>query len=216
MKLVIDSSNNDPIDEKELRSSGAVALIGKGTEGTSYRDQTLASQRAAAKAVHIPFGSYLFLHPDSRGSEAAYYLDYAKPKPGDIQPIIDAEVLNLGIEELSRRVLSCSNALRAKGYDPLLYVSAGVWGQLVALQPHIKSLRVWEAQYPRRYQRWFPYIARLRMRLKGARVVLWQWTDGYAVGSRHFDASALLVPLDELLIPQPKAATGGGKTKLAA
>lgn len=220
MKLVIDSSNNRPISAEQLRSSGAVALIAKATEGTSFRDLTLSDQRQVARECRVPFGSYLFLHPDSRGSEAAFYLGYAKPRLGDLQPVIDSEVTSIGIAELARRTVSCGNALEAAGYDPLVYASASIWKQMVVLEPRIKRWRVWEAAYPGRFTRWFPRLSALRIALgRGAKVVLWQWTDGLAVGSDRFDASALLVPLDSLLIkPKPKTKTkrrgggGGGRT----
>jgi len=215
---VIDVSNQAPITLAAYRQSKAVALIAKATEGTSFKDKTLSGHRTVASMAGTPFGSYLFLHPDSKDSEAKFYLDYAKPRPGEFQPIIDAEVLNLGTDELARRILSCSKALEEKGYDPLLYVSQGVWGQLVASQPYLKRLRVWEAQYPGRFSRWFPRVAKLRRRLKGARVVLWQWTDRYAAGGRHYDASVLLAPLDSLLITHPKKKSvtpEGGKARIA-
>lgn len=211
MKLVIDSSNNRPINAAELHASGAVALIAKATEGTSFRDRTLESQRLAARAVKVPFGSYLFLHPRSTGTEAQYYLDYAKPRPGDLQPVIDAEVTSLGIDELARRSQSCARALEAKGYKPMLYASSSIWKQLVKAEPKLKRLKVWEAQYPGRFTRWFPRLSSLRIALtRGVTVALWQWTDSYAVGSARFDASALLVDINTLRIPRPKSSVVGG------
>ena len=202
MKLVLDVSNVNPIDTYTFARSGAVALIAKATEGTSFQDKKLGYHRIVARAASKPFGSYLFLHPNSSGSEALFYLKYARPKPGDIEPIIDAEVTNLGTDELARRTQSCARALEAEGYRPILYASAGIWKQLVAAQPSLKRLRVWEAQYPGRFARWFPRLATLRIRLRqGVSVVLWQWTDAYAIDGRHFDASALLADLDSLRIP---------------
>jgi GH25 family lysozyme M1 (1,4-beta-N-acetylmuramidase) len=215
-KIVIDSSNNRPINATELHESGAVALIAKATEGTSFRDSTLANQRSVARAVRVPFGSYLFLHPTSHGSEAQFYLDYARPRAGDIQPVIDAEVTNLGTDELARRSQSCAVALEHEGYAPILYASASIWKAMVAVQPKLKRLPVWEAAYPGRFTRWFPRLSALRIALThGVRVVLWQWTDAYAVGNAHFDASALLVSLDSIRI-RPKAASGGGGGKTTA
>lgn len=205
MKLVLDVSNVNTISAQELRQSGAVAVIAKATEGGTFKDVTLPGHRAAARRLGTAFGSYVFLHPDSRGSEAGFYLAYARPKPGDIQPAIDAEVFDQGVPALARRVNRCAHALEAQGYDPLLYVSASRWPQLIEAEPSLKRLRVWEAQYPGRYTRWFPGLARRRWALRGAKVVLWQWADSYAVGNRRFDASALLVPLQSILIPKESA-----------
>lgn len=202
MKLVLDVSNNRPISARDFKASGSVALIAKATEGTSFQDKTLSAHRTTAGINGKPFGSYLFLHPDSAGSEAAAYLKFARPRRGDIQPIIDAEVTTMGTAELARRAQACARALEAKGYAPILYASAGIWTSLVAAQPRLKRLRVWEAQYPGRYTRWFPRLAALRIRLQhGVSVVMWQWTDSYAVGGRRYDASALLVDIKGLLIP---------------
>jgi GH25 family lysozyme M1 (1,4-beta-N-acetylmuramidase) len=202
MKLVLDGSNVNPISASTFKASGSVALIAKATEGTSFQDKTLGAHRVVARDAGKPFGSYLFLHPNSSGSEAAFYLKYARPRRGDIQPIIDAEVTNLGTAELARRTQSCARALESDGYKPLLYASAGIWTSLVAAEPSLKRLRVWEAQYPGRFTRWFPRIARLRIRLgTGVSVVLWQWTDSYAVGGRRYDASALLTDVGNLQIP---------------
>lgn len=217
MKLVIDSSNNRPITAAELHKSGAVALIAKATEGTGFRDKTLGDQRAAASACRVPFGSYLFLHPNSTGSEAAYYLDYARPRPGDLQPVIDAEVTNLGTDDLARRTQSCAIALEAEGYRPILYASAAIWKQLVKAEPRLKRLKVWEADYPGRFTRWFPRLSALRIALtRGVVVVLWQWTGAYAVGGANFDASALLVNLRSIRIPAKATAARGGGKKVAA
>jgi GH25 family lysozyme M1 (1,4-beta-N-acetylmuramidase) len=202
LKLVLDTNDFHPATIQNIRSARAVALIAKATEGTSYQAKSFGGQRFAASVARVPFGSYLFLHPDSTGSEAEFYLRFARPRKGDIQPIIDAEVTTLGTDELARRTEACAKALEAEGYKPLLYASAGIWGPMVASQPSLKRLRVWEADYPRRYTRWFPGIARLRIRLRhGVNVVLWQWTDSFAVDGRRFDASNLLVNVKSLLIP---------------
>lgn len=201
MRLVIDCSNNAPITVGDFQASRAVALIAKATEGTSFQDKTLGVHRLIAGREKKPFGSYLFLHPDSTGSEADAYLKFARPRRGDIQPIIDAEVTTLGTADLAQRTQRCSLALERAGYKPLLYASAGIWTALVAAEPRLKRLRVWEAQYPGRYAKWFPRLAKLRIRLQhGVSVVMWQWTDSYAVGSRRYDASALLTNLEGLLI----------------
>lgn len=202
MKLVLDVSNNAPITLTSFEASKAVALIAKATEGSSFQDKTLSAHRDVAKVTKKPFGSYLFLHPDSRGSEADFYLKFARPRRGDIQPIIDSEVTTLGASDLARRTQACARALEAKGYSPILYASAGIWTSLVAAEPTLRRLRVWEAQYPGKFTRWLPRLARLRIRLRhGVSVVMWQWTDSYAVGGRRYDASALLVDIKGLLIP---------------
>lgn len=213
MKLVLDVSNNRTISLGRLRASGAVALIAKATEGTSFQDRTLGDHRTIARTAGKPFGSYLFLHPNSEGSEAGFYLRYARPRRGDIQPIIDAEVTNLGTAELAKRTQACAKALEAEGFRPLLYASSGIWTSLIAAEPALKRLRVWEAQYPSRAARWFPWFAKLRVRLQhGVTVVLWQWTDSYEVAGGRYDASALLCDVKSLQIPEAVNQIAGGGT----
>jgi lysozyme len=201
MKLVLDVSNNAPIDLSTFNASGAVALIAKATEGSSFSDDTLNAHRTVARRANKPFGSYVFLRPTSKGSEAAFYLEHAKPATGDLQPIIDAEDTKLGIAALAARTQSCARALEHQGYKPLLYSSSSIWQALIAEQPALKRLRVWEAQYPGRFTRWFPSLAQKRIKLlHGVSVVMWQWTDAYAIGGRKFDASVLLADLDTITI----------------
>jgi GH25 family lysozyme M1 (1,4-beta-N-acetylmuramidase) len=204
-EFAIDVSNVNPASERVVRDSGSVALICKATEGDSFRDKTLPAHRKIAKTVGIPFGSYVFLHARSAGDEAAAYLAYAKPKRGDIQPVIDAEGGGLdgaSMGDMAARVDACARELETHGYRPILYASSSFWTQLVAERPTLRRLRVWEAQYPGLFSRWLPRFAKLRIRLgRGATVVLWQWTDRDSVDGHGYDDSLLLAPLDSLLIP---------------
>jgi GH25 family lysozyme M1 (1,4-beta-N-acetylmuramidase) len=200
-KIVLDVSNNRPITGADFRASGSVALIAKATEGGTFRDSTLSAHRTIARVARKPFGSYLFLHPDSSGSEAGLYLAYARPRKGDVQPIIDAEVTTIGTTELAKRTQRCARALEAKGYKPILYASSSIWKEMIQAVPSLKRLRVWEAQYPGRFSRWFPRLAKLRVRLgSGVTVVLWQFTDAYAVNGKSYDASVLLTDINNILI----------------
>jgi GH25 family lysozyme M1 (1,4-beta-N-acetylmuramidase) len=201
VRLVLDVSNKNPIPRADLKAAGAEALIAKATEGTSFEDATLPTHRAMAASLKIVFGSYLYLHHDSPGSEAAYYLAYATPQPGDLQPIVDAEDLSGGVAALAHRALTCLNSLQAHGYRPLLYASSSVWLEMIVHEPNLKRFRVWEAQYPGRFSRWLPRLAQLRVRLRhGVTVVLWQWTDAYLVNGHRYDASRLLAQLSDLQI----------------
>lgn len=201
MQLVIDSNNHHPITAAELKASGSVALISKGTEGTVYRDPTYAGQRAAAKHAGVPFGGYTYIHWNDPGEQFKFFLEYAAPKRGDVQPAVDAEDPKASIPELAKRSYACLTAFEANGYRPLLYASSSIWKAMIVVEPRLKRFRIWEAQYPGRFTRWFPAIARMRVRLGyGATVVLWQWTDGYRVGGATFDASRLFGKLQSILI----------------
>lgn len=201
-RLALDVSNENAIDGDRLDAARPDVLIAKATEGTGFRDGLFSTHRRLAHERGIVFGSYLFLRVDSRGSEAAYYREFAAPKPGELPPIIDAEDLSRGADALADRAASCAAALERYGYGrPILYCSASVWPQLVARQPTLRALPVWEADYPGRFTRWTPKLAALRIRLQhGASVVLWQWTDAYAINGRGYDASRLFVDPASLVI----------------
>lgn len=203
-RLVLDVSNNTPITASEVRASKAVALIAKETEGVSFKDGTAARHRDVARACGIPFGGYLFLRMTSQGSEADAFLRYAKLRAGDIQPVIDAEVTDgHTMTQVAKRVDAEARTLERHGYRPILYASSSFWLGLYSAHPSLRRLRVWEAQYPGRFTRWTPRLARLRIRLRhGATVVLWQWTSSYAIGHKRYDASRLMVPLRKILIPR--------------
>lgn len=194
--IVLDTSNNDDITGPELKASGAVALIAKGTEGTGYKDPTYQSQVAAAQFAGIPHASYLFLHPASPGSEAQEFLDYVKPAAGHAV-FIDCEVTDGSpMGTVANRAQACADALTAAGMRPTLYSSYSFLKQLYALRPSLKGLPAWEAGYPSVIYRWFPALLSLRAKLRnGVSVDLWQFTPTYVVGSRKFDASILLVPV---------------------
>lgn len=196
-QLAIDVSNNNPINSLELKTASPALLLTKATEGTDFKDKTYPAHRILAHNAGIRFGSYLFLHPTAPGSEAQYYLDYAKPNNNDVIAV-DVEVSDgVQMQRVAERALQCLTYLRAHApSDPLLYCSYSWWKTLVVYEPDLKSYAVWEAQYPGAFTRWTPGIAALRMKLRnGATVKLWQWTDHYKVGSRYFDASRIMVPL---------------------
>lgn len=201
--LVLDVSNNDVADVGAVRASGAVALIAKATEGYTYLDQFYGHHRAVARAARIPFGAYVFMHLDAPDEQAATFLRYAQLRSGDLAPIIDAELPHVFPSRSGTLAIdACARHLETYHYRPILYASASFWLEAIAVRPTLRRLRVWEAQYPGRYTRWFPWLAGRRMRLRhGASVVLWQWTDRFAVGARYYDASRLMAPLDSLLIP---------------
>lgn len=199
-RLCIDVSNRNPITSAELSQIRPALLIAKATEGTGFRDSFLGQHRTAAAAVGCAFGSYLFLHPGSVGSEADYFWEYAQPRPGELVAV-DVEVTDgRPMGEVAHRAYACLHRLEQLGaVHPLLYCSSSWWRTLVAAEPRLRGYRAWEAQYPGRLERWVPSLVKLRWRLGGgATVGLWQWTDHFAAVGRYFDASRLMMPLENL------------------
>jgi GH25 family lysozyme M1 (1,4-beta-N-acetylmuramidase) len=191
--LIIDVSNNNPIDAGQLRVSGAVALTCKATEGTGFVDKTYPTHRKLATQAQIPFGGYLFLLDDSDGSEAEYFLEHAGPRRGDLQPIVDAETGVTTPE--AHRAYRCLSSLDDKGYRPILYSSWSYLRQMLKVEPRLARFRVWEAAYG---------VLRPRVGM-GTSVCMWQFSDRYPVQGGRYDASRLLVPLDVLRIPHSPA-----------
>lgn len=201
-KFIIDTSNVNPGNRTQIRASQVVALIAKATEGTNFKDGVYDSQRGIARSLKIPFGSYVFWHPSSSGNEAEFYLKWAKPRKGDIQPIIDTEVTDgKSMQAVANRVWSGAQYLTHNGYDPIIYGSSSWILELVALKPGLKNFRIWEAQYPGRFARWFPGLAAKRIKLRhGLSVVMWQFTDSYEIAGHKFDCSVLLTDLKNIQI----------------
>lgn len=188
MTLVLDVSNNNTIGTTMLKRSGAVGLYCKATQGTTFRDNTYSEHRQVAQAVGIPFGGYLYLMPTSAGNEAQFFLDFALPHKGDLQPVVDAEI---GLpDQEAKRALSCLRALEDAGYQPILYSSASRLLGMLLNEPALSKYRMWEADYaPRR-----------EPLQHHSTVVLWQFSQSYRVLWRRFDASRLFVPIDSLRI----------------
>ena len=185
--MILDVSNTNPIDRATLGELGPEALYCKATEGTWFKDATYGGHRQLAKAEGVPFGGYLFLHPRSPGNEAQYFLTYAKPRAGDLQPVIDAEVRDAAtFAQVAARVDSCAKVLEGAGFKPLLYSYTSFLQNLLTAVPDLSRLRVWQAAYT---------MSRPKVG-QGASVVLWQFTDHL----NGYDASKRFVPLTDLVI----------------
>ena len=204
--LILDVSNNNPITEQQLRRSGAVALIAKATEGVDFDDSTYEHHKQIALACKIPFGAYYFLHPLSKGNEAAHFLEFAKLMKGhDMDPIVDCEVTDgASMSVVAQRCRETCSALQAGGWNPIIYSSKSFLMELYSYEPILKNYRAWEAQYPTRFGRllmsWLPGYTALRSKLNnGVSVVMWQWTSSDKVAGGSWDASIPLVKVASLI-----------------
>lgn len=83
--LAVDLSHWDPADNyAKVKNAGIVGVIYKATDDTSYTDPTYKSQKAAAKAAGLLWGSYHFAHPGSISEQVGNYLAFANPEPDEI------------------------------------------------------------------------------------------------------------------------------------
>lgn len=211
MKIALDTSNNNPATTYQMTVANAAALICKATEwstaGGLFRDPDYFYQRSVARRVGVPFGAYLFMHANVDGAaQARAFLEFAQPRAGDLQPVVDVENADgRPWQDIARTLLDCLGELERHGYRPLVYASASWWLSLVAVAPELKRFGVWEAQYPGAIARLVPRLAARRWKLRhGASVKLWQFTDRYNVAGSRFDASLILVRLSTITIPSKK------------
>lgn len=89
------SHHNTGVDLRKAKAAGLGFLYHKATEGSTVKDDQYIHRRAIAHSVGLPFGAYHFARPDSARDaivEARAFLAYAKPKPGDLIPVLDLEV----------------------------------------------------------------------------------------------------------------------------
>lgn len=211
---MIDLSNNNGAGAASAISApGVHAVEAKATEGLGFRDGLYPTFRAAASRAHKPFGGYLFLHPSASGkAQADYFIAYARPKAGDLQPVVDDELGSPCASASS--TLAALHELVAHGYSPVLYTSAYWLGQLARCAPALKAFPVWEAEYG-------PVLTRV----SGFHVIAWQYTDNSGVKGLRIDGSRLLVPVSSLVIgsqpapkpkPSPAKVLAARKAKLRA
>lgn len=103
----IDLSNAQKavIDWPTAKKAGVGLLLHKATEGHTFTDPLYGRRRAEAAIHGVRFGAYHFAHPapGNAVTEAEFFLNYAKPRPGELVPALDLEVNEhgMGTTELS-------------------------------------------------------------------------------------------------------------------
>ena len=82
------------IDYPTAKNAGVKFVYHKATEGTGWTDPSYALRRAEAAAHGLHFGAYHFAHPQvgNARAEAEHFLSVAKPRLGDMCPVLDLEV----------------------------------------------------------------------------------------------------------------------------
>jgi Lyzozyme M1 (1,4-beta-N-acetylmuramidase) len=122
-------------------TTGIGFVMVKATEGTGYTNPRHAAQVAHTRAAGAVVGHYHFLHPGSAKAQAAYFVQQAQIKPGDILAC-DWEPTTSGlattadkdtfIREVKRlaprdRVILYCDLARWKGVDTTSYAGDGLW-----------------------------------------------------------------------------------------
>lgn len=86
------SNNNGHVDWARIAADGYRFAWAKATEGTSFVDPFYTLNRAGAHAHGIAFGAYHYFTPGVDAlAQAAFFLEHAQPKAGDLVPTLDYE-----------------------------------------------------------------------------------------------------------------------------
>jgi GH25 family lysozyme M1 (1,4-beta-N-acetylmuramidase) len=98
------SHHQAKVNIKTAKAAGLRWLYHKATEGETFTDDQYASRRAAAAAAGLPFGAYHFARPDGNDAfvEARRFMAVADPRPGDLRPVLDLEVMGTHTNESLR------------------------------------------------------------------------------------------------------------------
>ena len=124
----VDTSHHQSgeLNLSRAKKAGVKFWYHKSTEGAGFRDAKYTERRREAAAAGIPFGAYHFAHPQNGDAsiEAKFFLQTAKPQPGDLVPVLDLEVNdnNMSRAELTRWVGNwVAQIQRSTGVKPIIY-----------------------------------------------------------------------------------------------
>lgn len=191
------------LDFVAAKKAGVKFVAHKATEGTSFVDDHYTLRRGQVAKAGLIFGAYHFARPTvSNGTvQARYFLNRAKPVPGDLKPVLDIEVRDqLTDKQLETWVAAfAAEVLTRVGVRPIIYTPFDFTERYGAL---------WVARYsnentpPRQIEPWTRYA-------------IWQFSNGRfgipnsVPGLGRVDINTLhpAVKLDNLRIPTRKKAT---------
>ncbi len=117
--------NAGRIDWVQAKNAGVRGVYHKATQHTAFRDELYGSRRLEVRAFRIPFGAYHYAQPGkgSAVAQARFFIATAKPRAGDLRPMLDLEENGgLGLEALTRWTEDFVREVkRLTGKPPVLY-----------------------------------------------------------------------------------------------
>jgi lysozyme len=122
-----------PIQWRRVRADGYRFAYVKATEGRGLVDHTYAGNARAAAAAGLTVGAYHYARPDRRPgdaiAEADFFLRVARPRAGQLVPLLDLEHSGgLGPPALRTWVRTWLDRVRAAvGARPAIYASSRFW-----------------------------------------------------------------------------------------
>jgi len=186
----LDVSNwNGTIKWSKVAGAGYSFAFGKATEGTSFTDQTYATNRNGSEAAGLVFGAYHFARPSGGSSgtatasaiaQADHFLDVASPQPGELPPVLDLETTGkLGPARLLDWTLAWLDEVSSRtGVEPLVYTSPNFWKAQLAnsIAAAATGTELWIAHWTRASQPLVP-----AQNWNGSSWTFWQWTNCVSV-----------------------------------
>jgi lysozyme len=157
----------------------------KATEGTRGTDRAYARYRAGASAVGLRVGAYHFARPAGRTRrarlanarvQAAHFAAVARPRPGDLSPVLDLEKTG-GLRPAALTSWTSSwlqEAERRLQVPPVIYASPNFWRVAMANTTEFGDVGhgLWVARWTRAL---VPPVPGLNW--AGLGWTFWQWTN---------------------------------------
>jgi len=184
------SSNNGSVDWAQVAQAGFTFAYARATLGKESNDDTFEANRQGAKAHGIRFGAYHLPYPGNSSAmqQAEHFLRVAKPRAGDLLPVIDIEnktPKDDGEAKFSRNDLVAwfrqwLAAVEAKiGAKPIIYTNPSWWSSRLQ-NADLSGHPLWLAHYtegkPTIPHPWRAFA-------------IWQHSDRGRIGAHKFDVN---------------------------
>lgn len=130
----------------------------KATEGVSLTDKQFQYNWKEAKKKEIPRGAYHFFTPaEDPAKQAKFFISKVKLEPGDLPPVLDAEVASIfPVNVYRQNIKTWLDIVEAHyGVKPIIYTNADFYKKYIG--PEFNAYPLWVAHY---YERKSPRINR--------------------------------------------------------
>lgn len=119
-----------------FKKAGGSFVIAKATEGNYFVDAEHDISRADALAAGLVFGSYHFTRLTNVAAEAAWFLQHAKPRPGELVAL-DVEVTVPGVDMVAwadafSRIIKAALGCPSIVYMNQSYLNGHNWAPVIA------------------------------------------------------------------------------------
>jgi lysozyme len=164
------SGFQDPVDFMKVRGGGYSFAYAKCTQGSGFYESTYAAKRTDAYQAGVLFGAYHFMDWTADAhQQAAWFLTNAKPKNGDLPPVLDCEwddsvgPFPLEPDAAIAHVATWLNVvLQAVKTFPVIYLNPNFWRTKLAATDGFSGHPLWLAEYgvaaPESLNTWAPKL----------------------------------------------------------